>query len=128
LARVRFGLVGYWVKRAHRETGLEPGISLQKYSANTRELRSLFSWPPERAPCYIFFIETDPTRHIVLCLVYAARVSVVGLMRLGFWNSPRFDKAQLGSEQNFVCVGCRAGSRSFLNFDLTPNALVGDYR
>ncbi len=64
---------GCWAVRARRKAGLEPGISLQKYYANTRELTSLFSWPPQRAPCYVFFIETDPTRHIVLCLVLAAR-------------------------------------------------------
>jgi hypothetical protein len=41
-----------------------------------------------RAPFCVFFIETDPTRHIVLCLVF---------------NSPRSGETQLGSEQNFVC-------------------------
>ena len=52
----------------------------------------------------------------------------MGLMQLGFLNSPRFGWVQLGSEQNFVGVGCRAGCGVVLNFDLTPNADIGDYR
>ena len=41
----------------------------EKYSANTRELMCLVRYFEQRAPCCIFFIETDPTRHMVLCLV-----------------------------------------------------------
>ena len=44
----------------------------EKYSANTRELRCLFRQHCQRAPCCIFFIETDPTCHIVLCLVWGS--------------------------------------------------------
>ena len=40
----------------------------EKYSENTRELRLLICWLEKRAPVVVFFIETDPARHIVLCL------------------------------------------------------------
>ena len=43
-----------------------------------------------------------------------------------FLNSPHSGDMQLESEQNFVCVGCCAGCKVFLNFDLTPNAVLFD--
>ena len=43
-----------------------------------------------------------------------------------FLNSLHFGDMHLGSEQNFVCDGSCAGCRVFLNFDLTPNAVLLD--
>ena len=60
----------------------------EKYSANTRELGLLVRYLQQRAPCCIFFIETDPTRHIVLCLV---------------WGSPRVGETDLGPSELLAC-------------------------
>ena len=52
----------------HRTAGLEPGISLQKYSENTRELLCWVRYRVYRAPFCVFFIET--TRLVTLFLAW----------------------------------------------------------
>jgi hypothetical protein len=62
--------------RARRKVGLEPGISLQKYSENTREMRLLICLPfVPRAFLRIFHRDEPDSSHCSL-LGLAARASV----------------------------------------------------
>jgi hypothetical protein len=89
-------------KRARREAGLEPGISLQKYYANTRELRLFGSLAlSTRALLRIFHRDEPDSSHCSL-LGFSSPRAGDGVVAVRFLNSPRAGEMQLGSEQNFV--------------------------
>ena len=56
-------------QRYFLKAGPKPGIFFaKKYFANARKPRALVHYLHQRIPCCVFFIQTCPTRHIVLCL------------------------------------------------------------